>query len=299
MDYVNTHALVDTQWVADHLGDPAIRIIDATHFVPGTDRDAAEEFEFRHLPGAVYFDIDVVCDDVTPLPHMLPSADEFAAAVGALGIGNDHRVIVYDGNGNFSAAARVWWMFRVFGHDAVAVMDGGLGRWLRERRPLEHDAAQPVSTVFTPSFRPHLVADLARVRHAMETGSEQLVDARNAQRYAGTAPEPRPTRHRGHIPGSRNVYFADLMTMRRDFALRPAAETLRTFEKAGVAVDKPTVVLCGSGVTAGVNALVLYMLGYDTVAVYDASWAEWGERDDVPIHGIDPGAADPRLVTSD
>lgn len=283
MSYVNPEALLGTEWVARHLGDPAIRIVDATHFMPIAERDAREEFELRHVPGAVHFDIDVICDTASPLPNMLPDAARFSELVGRLGIGNQHKVVVYDGNGNYSAAARAWWMFRVFGHDDVAVMDGGLGRWLRERRPLEHDLPDPQPATFVARFRPELVRDFDAVRANLETRAEQIVDTRTAGRYAGLDAEPRPVKRKGRIPGSLSVPFTSLMDLRRDFAIRSPDQILATFREAGVDFGKPIVFSCGSGMTAAVNALALYLMGRKDAAIYDGSWVEWGNRDDAPI----------------
>ncbi len=283
MTYANEDALISPEWLRAHLDDPGLRIVDATAFLPGSERDAYEEYTYRHIPGAVYFDIDDISDGDTLLPHMLPGPDKFARAVGALGIGNDHRVVVYDCNGGYSAAARVWWMFRVFGHDRVSVLDGGLPGWTRSRNPVVPGEETLTPCTFTARMNPDLVRDLDDMMANLETRREQVVDARNAKRFAGIEPEPRPNRRNGHIPGAVNVPFFDLMVPRRNFSFRPADEMIEVFAKAGIDLGEPIVVTCGSGVTTGVVALALHLLGHEDAAVYDGSWAEWGNHEHAPV----------------
>jgi thiosulfate/3-mercaptopyruvate sulfurtransferase len=272
--------VVSTDWLAAHLGEPGLRVIDATWYMPHLGRDARVEFAERHVPGAVFFDIDAIADHTTSLPHMLPGAPAFAAAVGALGIGDGDRVVAYGAKG-FIASARAWWMFRVFGHDDVAVLDGGLPRWRAEGRPLEAGAPSPSPRAFTAKLRPELVADLAAVRANLERPRAQIVDARSAGRFAGTEPEPRPGLRGGHIPGSLSLPYDAVVAA--DGTLLPAEEIRRRFAVAGVDPGGPVTATCGSGVSAAVLALGLFRAGNRDAAVYDGSWTEWGGRDDTPI----------------
>lgn len=284
MDYANPQALVDSEWLAAHLDDPDLRIVDGTMFLPGSGRDAAIEYELRHIPGAVWFDIDDICDKSVELPHMLPDEKAFGAKVGALGIGNNHKVVVYDAVGGFCAAARVWWMFRIFGHHDVMVLDGGLVKWMKEKRPIAKGVTTPAPAKFKAKRKDlRLVRDRIQMLDNLKDKAEQVVDARAARRFAGIDHEPRPAEKLGHIPGSLNVPFSDLMDGKRDFIMRPADELAEAFAKAGVDPDKPVACTCGSGVTAAVPAFALFLLGHETTAIYDGSWAEWGNHPDTPI----------------
>jgi len=273
-------ALVTTEWLAKHRDEPDVRVVDGTWHMPQLGRDARAEFLAAHIPGAVFFDIDAIADHTTTLPHMLPGAEAFAAAVGALGLGSGDRIIVYDVRGVVSAA-RVWWTFRAFGHDAVAVLDGGLRKWRLEGRPVEAGEAQPAPRTFAARPRPELVRDLAAVRANLASRAEQVVDARSAGRFAGTEPEPRPGLLGGHIPGSLNLPYETLY--RADGTLLAPDELRAAMRAAGVDLARPIVTSCGSGVTASVLALALHRLGRPDVAVYDGSWSEWGGRSDTPI----------------
>ena len=275
-------ALVTTTWLAGELGAPDLRIIDGSWHMPALTRDARAEFTAAHIPGAVFFDIDRIADTSVALPHMLPSASAFSSSVGALGIGNDDRVVVYDVRGVVSAA-RVWWMFRAFGHERVSVLDGGLPAWRAEGRPLEQGEPRPTARHFVAHFRPELVRDVAAVRDNLVTEREQVVDARSRGRFAGTEPEPRAGLRRGHIPGSVNVPYEILY--RDDGTLLPPPALRDAFAQAGVQLDKPIVTSCGSGITACVLALGLHVLGREDAAVYDGSWTDWGGRADTPIDG--------------
>jgi thiosulfate/3-mercaptopyruvate sulfurtransferase len=272
--------LVGTEWLAARLGDPTLRIVDGSWHMPQLKRDARAEFAAAHVPGAVFFDIDAIADHATPLPHMLPGPEAFAVAAGALGIGSGDRVVVYDVRGVVSAA-RVWWTFRVFGHDAVAVLDGGLKKWRAEGRPVESGSAAPPRRAFTARPRPELVRDLDAMRANLTSRGAQVLDARSAGRFAGTEPEPRAGLRGGHIPGSLNLPYETLY--RADGTLKPPDELAGAVGAAGVDLGRPVVTTCGSGVTASVLALALYRLGRQDVAVYDGSWSEWGGRTDTPV----------------
>ena len=279
MTVVNA-ALVTTEWLAKHLGAADLRVVDGSWHMPQLKRDARAEFVAAHIPGAVFFDIDAIADHTTDLPHMLPDPATFGRAVGALGIGNGDRVVVYDVRGVVSAA-RVWWTFRAFGHDAVAVLDGGLRKWRAEGRPVESGVPAPTARTFTAALRPELVRGLDAMRANLASRVAQVLDARSAGRFAGTEPEPRPGLRGGHIPGSLNLPYDSLY--REDGTLKSSDELRAALETAGVDLARPVVTTCGSGVTASVLALALFLVGRPDVAVYDGSWSEWGGRPDTPI----------------
>lgn len=273
--------LVSTDWLAAHLGEADLRIVDATWYLPHLQRDARAEYRAAHIPGASFFDIDEVKDVANPLPHMLPDAAAFARAVGRLGLGDGDRVVVYGARG-FIASARVWWTFRAFGHDDVAVLDGGLPKWRAEGRPLESAVPTPPFRQFTPRFRPDLVRSLDDLRSNLNRRDEQVVDARSHGRFVGTEAEPRPGLRSGHIPGSRSLPY-DRIVNRDDGTLLPPAAVREAFEKSGVDLDRPVVTTCGSGVSAAVLSLALHVIGHRDAPVYDGSWAEWGGRQDTPV----------------
>ena len=272
--------LVTPEWLAQNLGRRDFRVVDGSWHMPQLKRDARAEFVEAHVPGAVFFDIDAIADPRTSLPHMLPRAAEFSRSVGRLGIGDRDRVIVYDSRGVVSAA-RVWWTFRAFGHDAVAVLDGGLPRWRAEGRPVESGSAAPKPRRFTARLRRSLVRDLAGMRRNLTTRKAQVLDARSRGRFAGTEPEPRAGLRAGHIPRSLNLPYDELY--QKDGTLLPPDALRQKFEASGLDLDKPVVTSCGSGITASVLALGLYAIGRPDVAVYDGSWTEWGGDGDTPI----------------
>ncbi len=281
MTAAKTGPLLDPDWLAARLDDPAVRVIDATFVMPDSGRDARAEFATRHIPGAQFFDIDDIADRDSELPHMLPSAGRFAERVGALGIGDDHMVVAYDSHGLMSAA-RAWWMFRVFGHDRVAVLDGGLPAWQTAGHPLGDTPSTPTPARLEARYRPDLVRSRDEVIAGLDRGAEQVVDARAAGRFDGSVPETWPGRRSGHIPGSRSLPFTDLLDPETRRVL-PPERLASLFASAGVAPDRPLVATCGSGVTACVLALGRHLLGDESAAVYDGSWSEWGLREELPV----------------
>lgn len=281
MTYTNPEALVTTARLNDHLGDASLRVLDGSWHMPALNRDPRAEFAAAHIPGAVYFDIDDIADDANPLPHMIPSAEKFAERVGKLGISNDHRVIVYDTTG-VGSAARVWWMFRLFGHDNVAVMDGGLPKWLAEGRPTESGDSAAAAATFVADKREPLVRTVDQLLANIQTQADQVLDARTAGRFDATEPEPRAGLRGGHIPGSFNQPFLALYEPETK-TLKSAEALTALFDAAGVDRGNPIVTSCGSGVTACNLALGLYLIGKTDVAIYDGSWTEWGGRQDTPI----------------
>lgn len=283
MTYKNPHALVSTEWLAKHIDAPDVRIVDATSFLPTVPRNAKAEYRECHIPGAVYFDINDIADDATELPHMVPSAEKFASRVRKLGLGDGNRIVVYDANGGTSAAARVWWMFRLFGHDDVTVLNGGLPKWLAEGRPTDDLPPVPRERHFTARVNHTLLRSVEQLMTNVDHKHDQVVDARSQGRFDGKADEPRPGLRKGHIPGSVCLPFNNLVDADANFVFRPAGELKDIFDKADIDLSKPLVASCGSGVTACVIALAGYLIGKEDVAVYDGSWTEWGGRHDTPI----------------
>jgi thiosulfate/3-mercaptopyruvate sulfurtransferase len=272
--------LVSAAWLAERLGDPALQVVDATWFMPGDPRRGATAFREAHIPGAVFFDIDALSNHATDLPHMLPSPEAFAADAGALGLRRDATVVVYDGQGIFSAP-RVWWTLRVMGFPEVRVLDGGLKAWRARGGPVEAGDVAPTPTALAPAFDATLVRALPAVRDHLARGDAQVVDARPAPRFRGEAPEPRAGLRSGHMPGARNLAWNALVA--EDGTFKSTADVRAAFEQAGMDLDRPVVTTCGSGVTAAVLALGLATLGQDRAPVYDGSWAEWGAPGDTPV----------------
>lgn len=268
--------LVTTDWLAAHLGDPGLVVLDGSWHMPDAGRDAKAEYARGHIPGAVFFDIDQVSDHASNLPHMLPAPADFATAVRRLGLEPDSTVVVYDSVGVFSAP-RVWWSFRTMGHDRVFVLDGGLPKWLAEGHPVEAGWREAAHGEFKAHFRPELVRDLAGVRGVLDGGSEQVVDARSAARFRGEAPEPRYGVREGHMPGALNAPWSGIVA--EDGTLKPREALEAAFEAAGVDLTRPIVTTCGSGISAAILALALAVLGRGDVPVYDGSWSEWGTAD--------------------
>jgi len=275
-----TSALVSTDWLAERLGAPDIRPVDASWFLPALNRDPKAEFEDAHIQGAVFFDIDDIADDTSELPHMLPSAAKFSSRVRKLGLGDGVRIVAYDSNA-FCASARAWWMFRLFGHADVAVLDGGLGKWQAEGRPVSNASRRPTERHFTARKNNLLVRDLDQIRANITSRREQLVDVRAAGRFNGTAAEPREGLRKGHIPGSINLPYSELIAA--DGTLKPRDALQALIAAAGIDPKAPITASCGSGVSAAVLALALFELGHRDVAVYDGSWSEWGSRPDTPV----------------
>lgn len=270
--------LVSTEWLETRLSAPDLVIVDASWYLPTQNRDARAEYEAGHIPGAVFFDIDAVSDRTSNLPHMLPRPEDFARAVGALGIGDGKRIVIYDGAGLFSAP-RAWWTFRTFGAQDVVVLDGGAPRWRAEGRPWTDEPSRIRPAAFTPRLHHAAVAGLADVKAALADGT-QVVDARSAERFRGEAPEPRPGLPSGHMPGAFNVPASSVIA---DGRLKSPEEIAAVFAAAGVDPSRPVVTSCGSGVTAAILTLALESLGRPAKALYDGSWTEWASTPGCPV----------------
>jgi thiosulfate/3-mercaptopyruvate sulfurtransferase len=272
--------LVSTDWLERHLRDPDLRVLDASWYLPAAGRDGRVEYAAAHIPGARFFDIDEISDQRSTLPHMAPPPEKFISRMRAMGVGDGHQVVVYDGSGIFSAA-RVWWTFRLMGKSDVAVLDGGFPKWLAEGREVEDMPPVVRDRHITVSRQNHLVKDVTQVAHAAKLGEAEIIDARSAARFRGEAPEPRPGLRSGHIPGSKNLPFAEVLNP--DGTMKSPAALKAAFEAAGVDLAKPAITTCGSGVTAAVLSLALERTGHRSHALYDGSWAEWGMYDDLRV----------------
>jgi thiosulfate/3-mercaptopyruvate sulfurtransferase len=272
--------LVSTDWLAQHLKDPDLRLLDASLYLPGTDRNGRAEYDAAHIPGARFFDIDEISDGRSDLPHMVPPVEKFMSRMRAMGVGDGHQVVVYDGSGLFSAA-RVWWLFRLMGQMNIAVLDGGFPKWQAEGREIEDMPPVIRDRHMTVRFQNHLVRDVTQVSSASKLGGSQIVDARAAARFRGEAPEPREGLRSGHIPGARSVPYTDLLNA--DQTMKSPDDTRAVFKAAGVDLTKPIITSCGSGVTAAILALALERMGHDSWSLYDGSWAEWGMFPTVPV----------------
>ena len=287
MTYANPDSLVDTAWVAEHLDDPNVRILDGSYHLAATGRDAKADYAAAHIAGALHFDIDTVCDPApTPSPHMFPSNENFAAAVGGMGISNDTRVIVYDADGLF-CAPRVWWMFRVFGHENVAVMTGGFRTWQAENRPVTTDVATFPQTTFNATRDDTKLRSIEQITANLDSNQELVLDARAANRFAGELPEAREGVEPGHIPGSANLPYAEIVDAEAG-AFRDADTLRAAFDRVGADGLRTVATSCGSGVTACILGLGMHLIGRDNWALYDGSWTEWGGNVDTPK---DKGAA--------
>ena len=270
--------VVSADFVEKQLGAPEFRIVDAAWYLPAQNRNGAAEYAAGHIPGAVFFDQDVIADHSSKLPHTVPSPEFFAAEVGKLGVSDTDTIVVYDGPGIFTAP-RVWWLFRTMGAKNVFVLDGGLDGWKKEGRPLQTDLPEPAPAVFRTNFNPYAVTSFEEMRGIVTTGARQIADARGAGRFTGEEAEPRAGMRSGHMPGARSMpsgTFSDGGRFKDLSALR------RHFEESGIDLSKPVVTTCGSGITAAIITLALHSLGHVDNTLYDGSWSEWGGRDDTP-----------------
>lgn len=269
--------LVSTTWLRSRLGDPKLRIVDASFKMPGISPTAAQDYAAAHIPGAIFFDIDAIADRTSLLPHMFPVAGQFGHNMGLLGIGDANEIIIYDA-GNWMGAPRVWWTFRVFGRNDVKILDGGMKAWREDAGPVTAEPTWATPAQFTVRHDVDRVRSMTELLDNLQSRAEQVVDARTAERFRGEVAEPWPGRRSGRIPGSLNVPFSTLSEAATG-AMKPLDELRRIFESAGVDVTRAIVTTCGSGVTAAALNLALHRIGVEDTALYDGSWAEWGLPD--------------------
>lgn len=272
--------LVSTDWLAEHLNDPDMRVLDASWYLPTDTRDGKANYDAAHIPGARFFDIEDISDHRSSMPHMAPPVEKFMSRLRAMGVGDGHQVVIYDGSGLFSAA-RVWWLFRLMGKTDVAVLDGGLPKWQAEGRPVDDMPPVIKDRHMTVRRQNQLIKDVTQVASASKLLDHEIIDARGPSRFRGDDPEPRPGLRAGHIPNSKNVPYSSLLNV--DGTLKTPDQHRKLFEAAGVDLDKPAITSCGSGVTAAILSLALERLGHRNHALYDGSWAEWGMFDDLKI----------------
>ena len=272
--------LVSTAWLAAHLKDPDLRILDASWFMPDAGRDARAEYAAGHIPGARFFDIDEISDHRSALPHMAPPPEKFISRMRAMGVGDGHQVVIYDGSGLFSAA-RVWWTFRLMGKIDVAVLDGGMPKWRSEGHEIEDMPPVVRDRHITVQRQNQMVKDVTQVAHASKLAEAEIIDARSAPRFKGEVGEPRPGLRSGHIPNSKNVPFTALLS--DDGTMKDIAALRAIFEATGVDLTRPAITTCGSGVTAAILSLALERIGHRNHALYDGSWSEWGMYEDLKV----------------
>ncbi|WP_296764435.1 3-mercaptopyruvate sulfurtransferase [Sediminimonas sp.] len=280
MAHDDPRTMVSTDWLAAHIKDPDLRILDATWFMPDDGRDARAEYRACHIPGARFFDIDEISDHRSDLPHMVPPVEKFMSRLRAMGVGDGHQVVVYDALGLFSAA-RVWWLFRLMGQPDIAVLDGGLPKWVAEGREVEDLPPMVRDRHMTVRRQNQMVRDVTQVAAASKLGDHEILDARSPGRFTGREDEPRPGLRKGHVPGSRNVHYRDLLNA--DGTMKSPEDLRAMFDAAGVDLGKPAITTCGSGVTAAIINLALERIGKTDHSLYDGSWAEWGAFPTVPV----------------